>query len=188
MTISTWSMTDAAPKRHEPISLESHFCSKISGTTYKASQITELPEAVIVDLISEISNVIASLQTDKEDAEYRVSIGESIDLSWLKRVRCKYNKMAVFRSLLFREYTTRNGSENAIASIRATKKKATRAIRKEKQLMESHDAHQKALKENAFHTRKFFYELVKQAIGESKFNELVEASKEMAEMVAPRPF
>jgi hypothetical protein len=187
MTISTWSAINVAPTRSETAPIESHFCSEISGVTYKASQIPSLSEVVIADLISEISDTIASLRTEKEDAEYRISIGESIDLCWLKRVRFKYNKLAVFRGLLFREEAARNGSESAVSSIRAAKKEAARAIRREKRRLDSRDAHQKAAKENAFYTRKFFYELVKQVVGETKFNEMMETSKEMAEVVAPRP-
>lgn len=187
MTVSTWQAS--RPKEHSTqfSPSEPSFYSDVSGIAYKASQLKELSDAIIESLIAETSEIIISVRTTKEDAEYRISLGEEVDLAWLKRVRYKLNKLGNFRRILNEELCGRKGVDGHIASIRSAKKEATRAIRREKRRMESHIAHQQALKDHSFQVRKAFYELVKEHIGVAAFDRLVAKSKEIAEDIAPHP-
>lgn len=187
MAISTWAPKDSYPKEIEYAPTELKFHSDIFNADYRASQIAEIAEDVLRSLMSEASELLASLKTTKEDAEQRIAIGEVIELTWLRRVRYRYNKLAAFKGLLFRELDARTDPEGRSLSIRQEKNKASRAIKREKQRMETQIAHQQSQREYSYHMRKFFYELVKEHVGEMVFNAMVERSKEMAEEVAPRP-
>ena len=161
------------------IPCELYFRSALLDETYKASQIANLSEQTISELISETSEIMASVAAVKESAETKIMANEFVDLEWLKRVRLRYNKVSNFRKLLLRELDTRTGLEG--------KEKAVRAIKKEKASLDAHKEHQQKLKNYEFEKRKFFYALVSQRVGANIFAEMMAQAEEMAQHIAPRP-
>jgi hypothetical protein len=163
--------------RHIPRELS--FGSELLCKVYMASEVPNLADELIAELISETSEIATSVAATKEDAEYRIARGEFVDLDWLKRVRVKYSKVTGFKSLLLRELDTRRGLHG--------ENKAVAAIKREKAKLDAHEDHQARLKTHNFHKRKFFHGLIRKEIGEIKFEALAKRAYEMANAVAPDP-
>lgn len=158
---------------------ELFFESKILGETYKGSQISNLSEETIRELVSEVAGNLASIEAVKENAEEQIRAGDFVDLDWLKRVRLRYNKTSNFKKLLLRELDVRAGLEGKDAAVRA--------IKKEKAKLDRHNEHQQKLKEYEFQKRKFFYGLVKEKMGDEVFEEMMQRAGEMASLIIPSP-
>lgn len=156
---------------------ELHFYSKLLDTTYKASQIFDLSEETIRELISETADILASVEATRDHAETQIRVGVFVDLDWLKRVRTRYNKVSNFKKLLLKELDVRQGLEG--------RQSAVRAIKKEKAKLDAHDEHQRKLKEREFQKRKFFYELVKEKLGGEAFEAMMQRAEEMASALIP---
>jgi hypothetical protein len=184
-TMETSQATTSATSRYKPgsrhaasyIPSELCFYSKLLDATYKASQISDLSEETIRELISEAADVMASVEATRDHAEAQIQIGALVDLDWLKRVRTRYNKVSNFKKLLLKELDVRQGLEG--------RKSAVRAIKKEKAKLDAHNEHQKRIKDREFQKRKFFYGLVQEKLGIEAFEAMMQRAEEMASTLVP---